>query len=75
MCQAIENVNGISYDLTVDIVIDENGNELTEYELQSGEIVFVRSSERISMPTNLMGRIAEKNSRMLHFKMRRNMWD
>ncbi len=59
-----ENVNGISYDLTVDIVIDENGSELTEYELQPGEIVFVRSSERISMPTNLMGRVAEKNSRM-----------
>lgn len=59
-----ENVNGISYDLTVDIILDENGSELTEYELQPGEIVFVRSNEKLSIPTNILGRVAEKNSRM-----------
>lgn len=59
-----ENVNGVSYDLTVDIILDENGSELTEYELQPGEIVFVRSNEKISIPTNILGRVAEKNSRM-----------
>lgn len=59
-----ENVNGISYDLTVDVIVDENGGELTEYELQPGETVFVRSKEKISVPINILGRVAEKNSRM-----------
>jgi len=59
-----ENLNGISYDLTMDIVLDENGSEFQEYELQPGEVVFVRSNEKISIPTNILGRVAEKNSRM-----------
>lgn len=59
-----ENVNGISYDLTADVIIDENSGELIEYRLQPGETVFVRSVEQLSIPLNIMGRVAEKNSRM-----------
>ncbi len=59
-----ENLNGISYDLTADIILDENCHESTEYELQPGEIVFVKSQEQLSIPINILGRVAEKNSRM-----------
>lgn len=59
-----ENVNGVSYDLTADVIIDVNSGELTEYRLQPGETVFVRSKEQLSIPVNVMGRVAEKNSRM-----------
>ena len=59
-----ENVNGFSYDLTADVIIDVNSGELTEYRLQPGETVFVRSKEQLSIPVNVMGRVAEKNSRM-----------
>lgn len=59
-----ENVNGVSYDLTADVIIDENSGELSEYRLQPGETVFVKSKEQLSIPVNIMGRIAEKNSRM-----------
>lgn len=58
------NVNGVSYDLTIDVIIDENGKEVKEYQLEPGETVFVRSKEQISIPTNILGRVAEKNSRM-----------
>lgn len=59
-----KNLNGISYDVTLDIIVDENGGELKEYELQPGETVFVRSKEKISVPTDILVRVAEKNSRM-----------
>jgi len=55
-----ENVNGVSYDLTADVIIDENSGELTEYRLQPGETVFVRSKEQLSIPVNIIGRVAEK---------------
>ncbi|MDY2697943.1 MAG: hypothetical protein SOV61_00090, partial [Lachnospiraceae bacterium] len=32
--------------------------------MRPGEVVFVKTKEKISMPTDLMGRIGEKNSRM-----------
>lgn len=59
-----ENVNGISYDLTIDVILDSNGREVPEYELEPGDTVFVRSKEKISIPTHILGRVAEKNSRM-----------
>lgn len=57
-------MNGISYDVTLDIIVDASGEELTEYELQPGETVFVSSREKISVPTDILVRVAEKNSRM-----------
>lgn len=59
-----ENVNGISYDLTMDVMCDEDGHEHAEYELAPGEVVFVKTQEKLSIPRNILGRIAEKNSRM-----------
>ena len=50
--------------MTIDVVIDENGKEVREHALEPGETVFVRSKEQISMPINVLGRVAEKNSRM-----------
>ena len=59
-----ENVNGVSYDLTIEKIVDNKGIELTEYELHPGDTVFVKSKEKLSIPTNLLGRVVEKNSRM-----------
>lgn len=59
-----ENLNGISYDLTIDVIVDEEGNECPLYSLKAGETVFVKTQERLSIPHDILGRIAEKNSRM-----------
>ena len=61
---AEENLNGIAYDLTIGAVCDEKGEEHQEYELKSGETIFVKSLEKLSIPNDILGRIAEKNSRM-----------
>lgn len=59
-----ENLNGASYDLCVDKVICGDEKELLEYWLEPGEVVFVKTIEKLSIPTDILGRIAEKNSRM-----------
>ncbi|MCM1180047.1 MAG: hypothetical protein NC347_07310 [Clostridium sp.] len=59
-----KNVNCISYDLTLDYIIDKDKEEHREYNLYPGETVFVCTKEKLSIPDNMMGRIAEKNSRM-----------
>ena len=57
------NVTAISYDLHIQSVIANE--ELADvYVLRPGEVVFIKTKEKISMPTDLMGRIGEKNSRM-----------
>lgn len=59
-----DNLNGISYDLTVDTVLDTTGIEHREYELKPGETVFIKTVEKLRIPNCILGRIAEKNSRM-----------
>lgn len=59
-----ENLNGVSYDLTVSAVLDTQGTEHSEYELNPGECVFIKTREELNIPTDILGRIAEKNSRM-----------
>ncbi|MCI8550147.1 MAG: hypothetical protein HFI68_06095 [Lachnospiraceae bacterium] len=59
-----ENLNGISYDLTLNSICGEGGKEYSEYELKPGETVFIKTEEQLSIPNNILGRIAEKNSRM-----------
>ncbi len=57
------NVNSISYDLSIDKIID--GDDLVEsYELAPNEFIFIQSSEVLSLPNDIMGRVALKNSRM-----------
>ena len=58
------NLNGISYDLTMDVTCDENGEEHQEYDLRPGETVFVKTQEKLNIPEDMLGRVAEKNSRM-----------
>lgn len=58
-----ENVNAVSYDLSIDQIVLEDGNKDC-YCLDPNEVVFIKTNEEISMPRNLMGRIGEKNSRM-----------
>lgn len=58
------NLNGMSYDLTVDYTLDENGKQHDTYELKPGETVFIRTQEKLSIPEEILGRVAEKNSRM-----------
>lgn len=59
-----ENVNCISYDLTIECIIDSKGNERKTYETKPGDVVYIKTCERLSMPSNMIGRIEEKNSRM-----------
>ena len=57
------NVTAISYDLHIQGII--SGDELVKkYTLRPGEVVFIKTKEKIKMPLDLMGRIGEKNSRM-----------
>lgn len=65
------NVGSISYDLTIDkiLVHDEmdSFNEDTivhkdSYYLGPGEYVIIKTKELLSIPTNIIGRIADKNS-------------
>lgn len=59
-----DRVQAISYDMTVGCVIDKNGAEIDSYDLTPSETVFVKTYEELSIPLDIMGRIAEKNSRM-----------
>lgn len=57
------NINSISYDLTIEnIIIDDSS--FTKYDLVPGEVVFIKTKEKLKIPDNILGRIAEKNSKM-----------
>jgi deoxycytidine triphosphate deaminase len=58
-----DNLGCVSYDLTLDKIILEN-EELEEYELNSKEFVIVKTLEELEIPSNLVGKISEKNSLM-----------
>lgn len=58
-----KSVNAISYDLHVKEIVG-NKESLNSYVLKPGEIIFIKTIEKIHMPDDLMGRIGEKNSRM-----------
>lgn len=58
------HLNGVSYDLTMDVACDDKGIEHPVFELHPGETVFVKTLEKLSIPLDILGRIAEKNSRM-----------
>lgn len=59
-----DNVNGVSYDLTIDGIYTRSLKGEKEYDIAPGEVVFVKTLEKLSIPNNILGRIAEKNSRM-----------
>ena len=59
-----ENLNGISYDLTIGMICGNDDKENVHYDLKPGETVFVKTKEKLALPLNILGRIAEKNSRM-----------
>lgn len=58
------NLNGVSYDLTIDCIYGPDREQRASYELAPGETVFIKTKEKLSIPRNILGRIAEKNSRM-----------
>lgn len=58
------NLNGVSYDLTIDVIYDKDEQSHSIYELKPGETVFVKTEERLIIPHDILGRIAEKHSRM-----------
>jgi deoxycytidine triphosphate deaminase len=58
-----EKVGSISCDLTVDeIICGEEGHSVAV--LEPGAVVFVKTKEKLCIPENIIGRIAQKNSRM-----------
>ncbi|MBP1889857.1 deoxycytidine triphosphate deaminase [Clostridium moniliforme] len=60
------NVGAISYDLTIDKIIipDSKNKEINSYDMAPNETVYIRTKEKLKIPYNLMGTIAEKNSVM-----------
>ena len=56
-----ENVNCVSYDLTLNSIIDCD-LEKEEYILKPHEFVIIKTNEELKLPNNLIGRIVEKNS-------------
>lgn len=59
-----QNLNGVSYDLTIESIYDTESKGHDSYELAPGETVFVKTQEKLRIPNDILGRIAEKNSRM-----------
>lgn len=59
-----DHVNGISYDLTIESIVLGEKEKKDCYDLQPGETVFIKTKEQIAIPLTVLGRIAEKNSRM-----------
>jgi len=68
---APDNVGSISYDLTIDkILVHDEEDSFNEdsivhkdsYYLGPGEYVIIKTRELLSIPTNIIGRIADKNS-------------
>lgn len=58
------NLNCVSYDLTVDKILAKNSKGIDNYNLKPNETIFVKTKEKINMPYNLIGIVSEKNSRM-----------
>lgn len=54
-----ENVNAVSYDLSIRQIVLEQGN-VDFYTLNPNEVVFIKTNEEVCIPKNLMGRIGEK---------------
>ncbi len=64
-----DNVGAISYDLEIDHIIlkpEKRGSSLQEisYGLKPGEVVFVKTREKINIPNDFIGVVSEKNSVM-----------
>jgi hypothetical protein len=57
------SVGPVSYDVTVDTIITESNN-VTSYKLAPGEAVFVKTKEKIKVPTDILVRVGEKTSQM-----------
>lgn len=54
-----ENVNCISYDLTIGDFLSSNEQSI---DIMPGEFVIVKTNEELKIPVNITGRIGEKNS-------------
>lgn len=62
-----DNLGGVSYDLTLDKIVglgDDESNQVTEYEINPGEAVFIKTKEKLHIPNEVLGRIAQRNSIM-----------
>lgn len=61
-----DNLGGVSYDLTVDTIVREEDSEesIYECELHPGDVIFFKTKELLLIPEDVLGRIAQKNSRM-----------
>lgn len=54
-----ENVNSISYDLTIGEFLDSDKQSI---DVMPGEFVIIKTNEELTIPNNFTGRIGEKNS-------------
>lgn len=59
-----DHVSSISYDLTIDCIYadPDSSDSSKSFELEPGCAVFIKTVEKLNIPKNIMGRIAEKNS-------------
>lgn len=54
-----KNVNNVSYDLTVDTIVNCEEDSI---KLETGNFAIIKTLEKIRIPNYLLGRIEEKNS-------------
>lgn len=62
-----DNINSISYDLTIDKVLiskEEGNDEVNSFSLKPGQFVYIKTKETLCIPNNILGRIAQRNSIM-----------
>ena len=57
-------LNSVSYDLSIECIVDVSGQSKLEYDLDPGETVLIKTCEKLSIPHDIVGKVVEKNSRM-----------
>lgn len=58
-----DNIGAVSYDLTADIYFKSSEKDSNkQYVLKPNEFIIVKTKEKLKMPNDLLGIIAEKNS-------------
>ena len=59
-----DKLGAVSYDLSIESILTGEQGEKASFNLNPGAFVYIRAKEKLNMPSDLIGRIEEKNSRM-----------
>lgn len=59
-----DKLGAVSYDLSIESILTGEQGGKASFNLNPGAFVYIRAKEKLNMPSDLIGRIEEKNSRM-----------